>query len=239
MKGSSSLTSRSSCKDSLSSISMKAVISSLISGASAARRAAFGCMTAAADSSCSAASFLILWARSVTIACRSGKSPASSATKADFRAAVSASRDSRNRGSRGTPTSSETSVRYDRERSERRLCSAVKMCAEASATVASRAAVLSRVHELQALCASRTTTTAAKVAITKYKMTVNEIRLSIVIHSDEKKLGRGPRGGPDAGAVTDRNREQVGQVDQREHPALDGHEPGEEVDARRLGDARH
>ncbi len=52
-------------------------------------------------------------------------------------------------------------------------------------------------------------------------------------------LVRRPRRGSDLGAFADRYGQDVGQVDQRDHAALDGREPGQEIDARGLSDARH
>src|SRR5262249_62035232 len=80
--------------------------------------------------------------------------------------------------------SSATRARYDRARSERRLCSPVNRRIEMSATLAIRLAVFSRVHEVQAPCARTTTTAAARIAITDFRMTLTETRLNMTIHPD-------------------------------------------------------
>jgi hypothetical protein len=70
-------------------------------------------------------------------------------------------------------------MRYDRARSERRLCSAVKRWAEVAATPALRLSTCKRLQELQAPAASIMTTTAPSAAITDLRIALTESRSSI------------------------------------------------------------
>src|SRR5262245_42744115 len=72
-------------------------------------------------------------------------------------------------------------MRYDRARSERRLCIAVKTWAEVAATPAIRVSTCRRLHELQAPTANMMTTTALSVAITVLRIALTESRSSMVL----------------------------------------------------------
>src|SRR6266852_3215168 len=113
----------------------------------------------------------------------------SNAINADFSAGISASRASRSSGLIDVSCLSAFKSRKPEARSTRRLCIAVNMYAEASATAAIRLTAVSRVHEFQAPCARMITTAAAKVAITDFRMALTDIRLSMVIPQDGGNVG--------------------------------------------------
>src|SRR5229473_2108218 len=318
MKASSSFTDLVSCADNLSSVSMSELVSLSISCASPCRRSAFGRSNAAADSSCKAVNRLMDWSRAETAAWRSGKSTAFNATVADFNADISASRASRRSGASEPNCLSACRSRNDEARSTRRLCSAVNMYSETSATAAIRLMAPSRVQELQALNARTIMMAAAMVTITDFKIALTDIRSSItfpladkpwldlqrpgefsgayaiggmactlgllpvgvagivggerrphasdppgncniVVRWQAKRIGACSKTGlladlcgrlsPRCGRgmlafgsvlmIADRQGQKVGKIDQRDHGAVDGHQPGQEVDARGLRDPRH
>lgn len=150
IKGSSSFTSRVNCDDSRSSVVSNAPVSAKNSCARAGRRAAFGCMKAAALSSCNAVSFLSDRSRPATVSCWSGKSIACSRAIAALSAGISAARDSRTLGFIAASGASPIRSRLVSARSTRRLCSAVNRCALASATAAMRVCASSRLQDCHA-----------------------------------------------------------------------------------------